>query len=313
MLVPSCIWGNIMKINPIKSFAFKANNFNEDNILGYDDEISQSRRNFIREHYDSYRMPYQSIYETEGRLSEYRLNNLINTLTNKPRKVDSSSIFSLPVVNIRYIGNNSYRGGSMADKPECLQVLKDAGIKHVISLYYSPEYENAVKQTGLDYHCFDMKRRNEEGLEGLWTNDVCRSKQGYENIIKGILGDDKYAIKIRLDAYDRNSRELIDELVGFVRRMQDGYCYVGCEFGTNTTSDALFYINNAFNPKSSRELEFWDFYKADCLRNLYDKLTACDKKLMGWTKEFDANFLPKLEVAEKKLSEILLKEAQRLF
>ena len=116
MLVPSCIWGNIMKINPIKSFAFKANNFNEDNILGYDDEISQSRRNY-----------------------------------------------------------------------------------------------------------------------------------------------------------------------------------------------------NAFNPKCSRELEFWDFNKVNCLRNLYDKLTACDKKLMGWTKEFDANFLPKLEIAEKKLSKKLLKEAQGLF
>lgn len=143
-----------------------------------------------------------------------------------------------------------------------------------------------------------MKRRNKEGLEGLWTNDVCRSKQTYENLIKGIFGDDKNAIKIRLEAYDRNSRELIDELVGFVRRMQAGYCYVGCEFGTNTTSDALCYINRAFNPQDGRELEFFDCYKADCLRNLYDKLTACDKKLMGWTKEFDANFLPKLEVAE---------------
>ena len=216
-----------MKVNPIKSFTFKANNFNEDNTLGYDDEISQSRRKFIREHYDSYRMPYQSIYETEGRLSEYRLNNLINTLTNKPRKVDYSSIISLPVPNIRSIGNNSYRGASMVDKPECLQVLKDAGIKHVISLYYSPEYEKAVKQTGLDYHCFDMKRGNEAGIEGLWSCDVCKSKQSYENLIKGIFGDDKNAIKIRLEAYDRDCRGPIDELVGFVKRMQEGYCYVG--------------------------------------------------------------------------------------
>ena len=306
-----------MKINPIKSnlaFSGIVKNFREDNhIMGFDDDISQLRRKFIREHYDSYRMPYQSIYETEGRLSEYRLSNLINTLTNKPRKVDSSPILSLPVVNIKSIGNNSYRGASMVDKPECLQVLKDAGIKHVISLYYSPEYENAVKQTGLDYHCFDMKRSNDGRPEGLWSSDVCNSRQSYENILKGEFGDDKYAIKIRMDAYDRDSRGLIDELVGFIRRMQDGYCYVGCEFGTNTTSDALFYINNAFNPKCSRELEFWDFYKVDCLRNLYDKLTAGDKKLMGWTKEFDANFLPKLEIAEKKFMEKALKEAQGLF
>lgn len=300
-----------MKVNPIKSFTFKANNFNEDNTLGYDDEISQSRRKFIREHYDSYRMPYQSIYETEGRLSEYRLNNLINTLTNKPRKVDYSSIISLPVPNIRYIGNNSYRGGTMVDKPECLQALKDAGIKHVISLYYSPEYENAVKQTGLDYHCFNMKHRNEE--EGLWYNDVCCSKQSYENSLKSLFGDDKNAIKIRLEAYDRDSRGPIDELVGFVKRMQEGYCYVGCEFGTNTTSDALVYINRAFNPQDGRELEFFDYYKADCLRNLYDKLTVNDKKLMGWTKQFDLNFLPKLEIAEKAFLEKALKEARGLF
>ena len=302
-----------MKVNPIKSFTFKANNFNEDNTLGYDDEISQSRRNFIREHYDSYRMPYQSIYETEGRLSEYRLNNLINTLTNKPRKVDSSSIISLPVPNIRYIGNNSYRGASMVDKPECLQALKDAGIKHVISLYYSPEYEKAVKQTGLDYHCFDMKRGNEAGIEGLWSCDVCKSKQSYENLIKGIFGDDKNAIEIRLEAYDRDCRGPIDELVGFVKRMQEGYCYVGCEFGTNTTSDALVYINRAFNPQDGRELEFFDYYKADCLRNLYDKLTVNDKKLMRWTKQFDLNFLPKLEIAEKAFLEKALKEARGLF
>ena len=302
-----------MKVNPIKSFTFKANNFNEDNTLGYDDEISQSRRNFIREHYDSYKMPYQSIYETEGRLSEYRLNNLINTLTNKPRKVDSSSILSLPVVNIRYIGNNSYRGGTMVDKPECLQALKDAGIKHVISLYYSPEYEKAVKQTGLDYHCFNMKRSNDGRPEGLWASDVCNSRQSYGNSLKGAFGDDKNAIKIRLDAYDKDSRSLIDELVGFVRRMQEGYCYVGCEFGTNATSDALFYINRAFNPQDGRELEFFDYYKADCLRNLYDKLTVNDKKLMGWTKQFDLNFLPKLEIAEKAFLEKALKEARGLF
>ena len=114
-------------------------------------------------------------------------------------------------------------------------------------------------------------------------------------------------------AYDRDCRGPIDELVGFVKRMQEGYCYVGCEFGTNTTSDALVYINRAFNPQDGRELEFFDYYKADCLRNLYDKLTVNDKKLMGWTKQFDLNFLPKLEIAEKAFLEKALKEARGLF
>ena len=34
---------------------------------------------------------------------------------------------------------------------------------------------------------------------------------------------------------------------------------------------------------------------------------------MGWTKQFDLNFLPKLEIAEKAFLEKALKEARGLF
>lgn len=101
-----------MKVTQLKGtqLTFNANYLNDDNVLGYDDEISKSRREFIRDHYYTYKMPYQSIYETEGRLSEYQLNNLIKTLNNKPRQVDYSLVRGLPIPNIRPIGNNSYRG-----------------------------------------------------------------------------------------------------------------------------------------------------------------------------------------------------------
>ena len=59
------------------------------NVLGYDDEISKSRREYIREHYNSYTMPYYSIYEKEGRLEEYELNRLISSLRGEKLNQDS--------------------------------------------------------------------------------------------------------------------------------------------------------------------------------------------------------------------------------
>ena len=44
-------------------------------VIGFDDSISQARRSYIREHYASWNMPHQNIYEKEGRLEEYNLNN----------------------------------------------------------------------------------------------------------------------------------------------------------------------------------------------------------------------------------------------
>ena len=82
--------------------------------------------------------------------------------------------------------------------------------------------------------------------------------------------------------------------------MQEGYCYIGCEYGKTTTDDAML-LDNVLNPKKKGNLEFRELFQINCFRNLYDKLTDNDKIRMKWTKDFDANFLQRLKTAEEKL------------
>ena len=70
-------------INTYKAPNFKSQNPDNEFVIGYDDEISKLRREYIREHYYNNVMPYQSIYEREKRLDEFELNKLIGSLLGK--------------------------------------------------------------------------------------------------------------------------------------------------------------------------------------------------------------------------------------
>lgn len=90
------------------------------------------------------------------------------------------------------------------------------------------------------------------------------------------------------------NRKFIDELIKSVRAWQNGCCFIGCQFGTNMTSNAISVVD-AFNPKGNGIAS--DYLSADeknCVISLYKKLTEQDKKLMGWTKEFEKSFLKRM-------------------
>lgn len=306
-----------MKITPIfSSIPFKSNIQDDENVLAFDDEISRQRRQYIREHYTAYTMPFQSIYENEPRKTEYQMQALLKPLLNKPPKVDGESIMGLPVANISQIGENSYRGATLVDHPEYLQTLKDAGIKRVIDLCGYTSYENDVKQTGLDYFSFNMKGCSD--FRGFWYNDAFKNKDEYLRQVTMYLPpskieDNKAFIERQINIFENICRPFIEKFVKFIQNMQKDYCYIGCEFGTYDTSDALL-LDDVFNPKSQPKIKrkrkiknvipyFDKEYKIHCVRNLYAKLTDKDKKLMGWTEEFEKNFLPKLKTAEKRFME----------
>lgn len=260
-----------MKISAINSgINFKSN---DGFVFGYDDSVSQNRRNQIREHYQTYSMPYQNIYEKEGRLGEYALNNLIGELAKKPKVTDYKSIMNLPAYNIRPISPNSYRGSTLADAPErCLHTLKQSGIDTVIDLVGYWNYEEKVKDAGMNYLYFPI---NQGVRHTVWD--------------RAALQDNKNDIE---------TREFIEDFINYIQTMQKGYVYIGCEFGKYQTDDALL-LNNAFNPKAKRPLNIYNApFKLDLMRNLYNNLTEDDKKRMGWDKEFDENFLPRIQKAE---------------
>ena len=232
-----------MNISPI-SINFKC----RDNKIGFDDIISEERRNFIRAHYDSWHMPYQSIYENGSRLTDYQLGLIINDL--KKRN---------PIQKIE--GTTIYRGQTLVDNTCKLYDLKRKGINTVIDLVdYGESYKNNVEQADLKYYKYNI-------YENWWNR------------------------------YDFSSREYIKELVDFLKKMQEGNIYIGCQHGANDTDIALL-LNDLFNPvledKCPTKIPPNDSDFPIKLNTIYDALKKSDKKTLGWTKEFEQRLIKKL-------------------
>ena len=252
-----------MKVLPIHTF----NKQNFTGIIGYDDSVSQNRRKYIREHYENEIMPYQSIYEKEPRLDEYKLKQLIDFFAAKPKKVDGETIYGLPLFNVHRISDsrryspNIYRGSTLYDAPEwVVQKIKDAGIKTVINLAdYGDSYKNKIEQNGLEYMDFNIS-----GMRySFWDDDTKK-----------------------------------DKLIAFIKAMQKEYVYLGCEFGTYKT-DAAIIFNNLFNPKVKGYCKIYSPEMVDDIPQIADEIylnmTEEDKKELGWTPEFEQEFNEKIE------------------
>lgn len=156
-------------------------------------------------------------------------------------------------------GTTIYRGQTLVDRPCLLEYLKTKGIKTVIDLVgYGQCYEEAVKNANLNFYTYSI-------WDNLWNNT------------------------------DYDTPKFIGEFVGFIKKMQEGNIYIGCQYGSNDTDIALI-LNDFFNPQLSGKIKTKisasDF--AMELNTIYDALTTADKKNLGWTKDFEAQLIKKL-------------------
>lgn len=128
----------------------------------------------------------------------------------------------------------------------------------------------------------------------------------FKAIHRDTYEQDKAAIYDEYTNYDRDSREFIDDFTTVIQHMQKGNCYIGYNNNerNGTRCSMMLLLNSYFNPKSnSYTLEDHDIstphgfstaFYAYKMKNLYDKLTPKDKEKLGWDKEFDRNFIPRL-------------------
>ena len=97
--------------------------------------------------------------------------------------------------------------------------------------------------------------------------------------------------------YDFSSKEYIQELVDFLKKMQEGNIYIGCQHGANDTDIALL-LNDLFNPtledKCPTKIPPSDSDFPIKLNTIYDAFKKSDKKALGWTKEFEQRLIKKL-------------------
>lgn len=281
-------------------------------VFGFDDEISKQRRDFIRKNYTNQIMPYYEIIEKEGRMEEYGLNKLIaklrgiklsqDSLTNvikaqnqivepveikqKPDDtVDYNLMKTLPLYNVSPIWSdittNSYRGQTPCEDISTLKTLKTAGIKRIVDLCGYHGFDDVVKRSGLEYYKFVVD-------DYFFENDAFQ--KSYR---------DTYSSKER---FEINKNDFLDKFVKFIQTMQKDYVYIGCEYGKYKTDNALM-VNHFFNPAFEDCRNYITLFNKHFLPelvNLYNNLKPEHKKLMGWTKEFDAKLLPRLYKSMKE-------------
>lgn len=294
-----------MKIIPKINYSinFKSNNDN-DNILGFDDSISQGSRDAIRKWREEYYTPYQSLYEKEVRLTDYQLGLLLKSMMNKPKIVDYKTMMSIPIYNVKPVDSKGkcFRGATLVNHSECLPVLKNSGIERVIDLVGYTKYEHDVKNSGMEYYCPKFGRC----LTGVWSETAFSSLEQYiKDEVRYYRPTSKEEKKKYIEAlvkdYEKESRESVKDFVELIQVLQKDYYYIGCQYGTDRTS-AFLLLNEVFNPKAQvayPNLKLSDYiasYQLEFMLELYKKLTPEDKHLMGWTEEFDKS-------VEKRLTE----------
>ena len=293
-----------MKINEIGQTykpQFKANN--DFHVLGYDDEESQIKRDYIREWHDKQYMPYQSIYEKEGRKSEFELKLLINDLVQKPLDVNYGKISNLELQNLRIVENSIYRGAMVApDELENVGKLHEAGIRTIIPIGsgYS-ELKDECEKFGIEYKPIKFEYDYDCCNAFVNIKEVQRDSEEYARfILKYDEKDIPRYVKNSISAWNENSRKYINNFTDYIRTMQKGNVYMGCEYGRYHTDTAVMF-DYLFNPKMKHG-SGWNRFNnrfVDYAENLYHNLTDADKIKMNWPKNFDKIFLERLSELRK--------------
>lgn len=321
-----------MQINKIGAIEPKFKSNNKSNRFGYDDLISQERRDFLRENILNHSMPYYSILENNGRLEKYQLEKLIGTLYGEKMNQDSLQsmlqrikqhkinankyeniqadnsvnrklIEDLPLWNLAVVSDKLgiYRGQSLQGNWEALKVIKKAGIGRVVDLAGYENLEADCKELGLEYLHYPMSPylfMNNSMFKSEEENKLKFFNQsrlfGYKNKQQQIY------INKMMDNWHKDKNKEIDSFIKFIQFMQKGKLYIGCEWGTYTTDNALM-LNCFFNPHHiriphDRYISSNNRIYIKRVEKLYKNFTAEHKEAMGWTKEFEKRVQEKFKI-----------------
>lgn len=182
---------------------------------------------------------------------------------NNIKKINIDDILKLKITNLRSVENIGVRGETLSASrnSKYLSVIKNKGIDTVIDLRtadYTPKFEEKCKKAGLKY------------------------------------------VHLPIDSKSLSDREILDNLPKLFNLLEKGKFYIACAQGRHRTDIALA-LNYIFNPKSSsvppkmyghiKENEFKceDIFRR--VNSLYKSMTIQDKAKLGWSEEFERNFI----------------------
>lgn len=182
------------------------------------------------------------------------------------------------------IGNNSYKGETLAYTPFKLDILKKKGVERVIDLADLSQYKSVCEAQDLEYY-------NAKLFYDYYDNPAFKTKEEFEKIINT---RQYYGIDTSNIDYEKDSRKFINDFKEFVKILNKGHFYIGCLHGIGRTTFVLA-MNETFNGNwTGRQITSLDNEAKKLMREFYKKLTSQDKADLGFTTEFERKLIEKL-------------------
>ncbi len=268
-----------MKIDPINFYnrlTFKSTDINK-YLYDFDDDENSEEK------YDDWGIP-----SYDPRITEALRNSILAKIPKQP-EIDTDyeqTYRQFFPTEIRSIGNNSYRGETLAYTPQRLDIMRDKGVKLIIDLVglKIADYQNTCQKHHLEYYYPQM-------FFNYYDNPAFKTPEEYNRVIDI---NRRYGIDTSNFDYEKNSRKFIEEFKQFVKILNKGNFYIGCNHGVEITNFVLL-MNETFNAKWEGEYTaVMDAESQKMLKHFYEKLTPKDKADLGFTPEFEKNLLQKI-------------------
>ena len=158
--------------------------------------------------------------------------------------------------------------------------------------------EETCEKMGLEYLYYSTPSYYFIQGQMFKTEEICKNDAKHQTLLFNYTKEDAdAAINRSVERWHKYLDKEINDFIKFIQTMQKGNLYIGCEFGTYTTENALM-LNAHFNPLFLRGQKFISIYNrvlTPKLINLYKNLTTEHKRLLGWTKEYDQLVLKRLQ------------------
>lgn len=187
-------------------------------------------------------------------------------------------------------GNNTYSSVGKLNG-EQLMFLRYMGIKKIIDLANYEDYQPLVEQHSMEYNLCEI----EDFDFGLFANPASKKFGMYSGFR---YSNDKFKTKVNKAEHEKISQNYVKNFVKLINFIRQGNCFISRNYTGSITSGRreLEMLESCFNPDSIYQNKKYLFPAMDWkdIRALYNQFTAEDKKLMGWTPEFEQQLLVKL-------------------
>ena len=205
-----------------------------------------------------------------------------------------------------FINFSNHNGSSIGQLNDSqLKYIKGLGYTKVIDLANYEKYKQAVEKNGMEYVLCEI----EDPQYGIFSHPIFFEEKMFTSgpkIFRSELScypprkeDYKFKEKVDTIGVEQTFREFIDNFVQLINNLQQGNCFISRNYDDMQgfiRVNSLDMLSHCFNPLDfdGRMQPFISNKSWQDVITLYSKFTDKDKRLMGWTREFEEKLVRRL-------------------